>query len=117
VTTPVRIQRSRSKGSKLESPNGLPVVCVTRGTKWGNPHKPDHWTVGSLNGQPMTDSFISPEMRRTLSVSAYREDLEKGRLPISVSDVRRELAGKNLACWCKLGDKCHADVLLEVANA
>jgi hypothetical protein len=27
------------------------------------------------------------------------------------------LRGKNLACWCKLGDRCHADVLLKLANA
>jgi len=37
--------------------------------------------------------------------------------------IRRELRGKDLACWCPLYDKrnaripCHADVLLEVANA
>ncbi len=27
------------------------------------------------------------------------------------------LAGKNLACWCRLDRPCHADVLLEIANA
>lgn len=27
------------------------------------------------------------------------------------------LRGKNLACWCALDQPCHADVLLEVANA
>jgi hypothetical protein len=26
------------------------------------------------------------------------------------------LANKNLACWCKPGEPCHADVLLELAN-
>lgn len=26
------------------------------------------------------------------------------------------LRGKNLACWCKPGETCHADVLLEIAN-
>lgn len=40
----------------------------------------------------------------------------------SVDDVRRELAGADLACWCPLDDgegqpvPCHADVLLEIAN-
>ena len=28
-----------------------------------------------------------------------------------------ELRGKNLACWCKLDEPCHADVLLKLANA
>jgi len=27
-----------------------------------------------------------------------------------------ELRGKNLACWCKPGTECHADVLLKVAR-
>ena len=27
-----------------------------------------------------------------------------------------ELRGKDLACWCKEGEPCHADVLLELAN-
>lgn len=27
------------------------------------------------------------------------------------------LRGKNLACWCPLGAPCHADALLELANA
>jgi hypothetical protein len=41
----------------------------------------------------------------------------------TVEDIRRELRGKNLACWCPLEDEngnrvpCHADVLLEIANA
>src|SRR5262249_35983357 len=30
--------------------------------------------------------------------------------------VRRELRGKNLACWCRTGLSCHADVLLEIAH-
>jgi hypothetical protein len=36
---------------------------------------------------------------------------------LTVADVRAELAGKNLACWCPLDQPCHADVLLAVANA
>jgi hypothetical protein len=36
--------------------------------------------------------------------------------------VRRELAGKSLACWCPLPaegepDICHAAVLLDIANS
>lgn len=41
------------------------------------------------------------------------------RSPVRVTadDVRRELAGKDLACWCPVGQPCHGDVLLEVANS
>lgn len=29
----------------------------------------------------------------------------------------KELRGKDLVCWCRLDQPCHADVLLELANA
>jgi hypothetical protein len=31
--------------------------------------------------------------------------------------LREKLGGKDLACWCPLDQPCHADVLLEIANA
>ncbi len=30
--------------------------------------------------------------------------------------ARAELGGRDLACWCRLTDPCHADVLLELVN-
>ncbi|WP_458683641.1 DUF4326 domain-containing protein [Prescottella equi] len=35
---------------------------------------------------------------------------------VSIDEVRRELAGRDLACWCPVSLPCHADVLLEIAN-
>jgi hypothetical protein len=35
---------------------------------------------------------------------------------VTPDEIRAELAGHDLACWCKPGDPCHADVLLEIAN-
>lgn len=37
-------------------------------------------------------------------------------LKVTVDDVRAELAGRDLACWCPLDQPCHADVLLSIAN-
>jgi hypothetical protein len=34
-----------------------------------------------------------------------------------VRSAVERLRGWNLACWCKPGSPCHADVLLELANA
>jgi Domain of unknown function (DUF4326) len=103
--------RSRVKGSRLTSPNGLPVVCVTRGTKWGNP-----FTVYDY------PAHMSMAERRADAVRCYRAELmtdprdDDFRLVrVTVEDVKRELRGKNLACWCK-NSPCHADVLLEIAN-
>jgi hypothetical protein len=111
VTKPVRITRSRVKGSRLTSPNGLPVVCVTRGTRWGNPYKLTHYP-----------STMPDDAKRRHAVDAFRGILlgtipdPLHRLTFTVDDVQRELRGKNLACFCK-ESPCHADVLLEIANA
>lgn len=32
------------------------------------------------------------------------------------AQIKRELKGKNLACFCPLDQPCHADVLLQIAN-
>jgi hypothetical protein len=42
-------------------------------------------------------------------MKALIKALEEAALPT--------LRGKNLACWCALDKPCHADVLLEIANA
>jgi hypothetical protein len=47
----------------------------------------------------------------------FRRDLTAGVLSFTVDDVRRELNGRDLICWCKAGAPCHADVLLAIANA
>jgi hypothetical protein len=38
---------------------------------------------------------------------------QRNRLVLLLPSLR----GKNLACWCPLDQPCHADVLLELANA
>lgn len=89
---PQRIQLRRTKGWKMP-PN---TVKVSRPGRWGNPY-----TVA--------------EYGRELAVRNYRRRLE-GMRAIGALDLS-ELRGKNLACWCKPGESCHADVLLELANS
>ena len=106
---PVRIRRSRAKGARLSAPNGLGVVCVSRPSQWGNPFS---------NALGSAKSADKPGVR-AVSVERFRHALlaADGTLPFTIEQVRRELRGKNLACWCPLDQPCHADVLLEVANA
>jgi Domain of unknown function (DUF4326) len=91
---PRRLKLSRQKGARL--PKG--AVVVARPTKWGNPYRPEKVT-------------------RVPAVANYRRDLLAGKLKVSVEDARRELKGLDLACWCPLDGPCHADVLIEMANA
>lgn len=92
-----RIRRQRTKGWRMP-PN---TVYVGRPTKWGNPL----WVHRG-----------SDKIDRQVAVEMYRDKLLAGDLPFTVDDVQRELAGKNLACWCLATQPCHADVLLKVAN-
>jgi hypothetical protein len=89
--TPHRIQVRRTKGFRLPAD----TVYVGRPTKWGNPFRP------------------GPDMTRAEMVAAYRRYL---RANAELMAALPELRGRNLACWCRLDEPCHADVLLELAN-
>ena len=106
---PVRLQRSRKKGFKLTSPNGLPVVVVSRPTKWGNP-----FAVGSMKN-PLGIKVVDLRHAFVLYRSLASDN------PKLVAAAQAELRGRNLACWCPvevyvMDGHCHADVLLEIAN-
>jgi hypothetical protein len=98
---PRRIQRKRTPGYR--TPAG--VVYVGRPTKWGNPFH--------LDAYP---SSLSESVRRDRMVRDYERALRSGKLRVSEEDIRRELAGKSLSCWCPLDQPCHADVLLRIAS-
>lgn len=109
MSKPVRIQLSRTKGWKMP-PN---TVKVDRSTKWGNPMRVGEAILAA--GKHVGDDGRSPLELRSASaedcVNYFRKTF--GRLP---SGSFAPLRGKNLACWCKIGEPCHADVLLELAN-
>jgi len=48
-------------------------------------------------------------------VYAYRRNA--GMWALILPELIEPLRGKNLACWCRLDQPCHADVLLKIANA
>lgn len=51
------------------------------------------------------------------AVEAFKMMLSDGQTPpFALANIREELRGKNLACWCKVGTPCHGDVLLAIAN-
>jgi hypothetical protein len=100
---PLRLRLSRRKGFDLQRlsrrTNGLPAVVVSRPAKWSNP-----WRIGAEEDGHVID--------RTEAIARYRTYIRNKK-----SEIRRELRGKNLACWCEIGVACHADFLLKIANA
>lgn len=109
---PIRIQMSRQKGFRLqehsEALNGLLCVKVDRSTCWGNPWPIGEW--GPLDIMATDADGAVGMFRQMLLDPGMRVDAD---YPADLSPLR----GKNLACWCKIGSPCHADVLLELANA
>jgi len=87
---PKRIQRKRSKGWRMPAN----TIYVGRPTIFGNPFH------GAFTNRRAVELFQQSHQLTYLIESNMIE----------------QLRGKNLACWCKLDEKCHADVLLEIAN-
>lgn len=144
MSAPIRIQRKRTKGSRMPEN----TVYVGRPTKWGNPFNfkasDNCWNALALGCRG------DAKGRQEASVKAFRQwiDDPRGRvkemefgvviegrhketgrrkkIPIgprakagtapSHAEIQQALRGKNLACWCAPGTPCHADVLLEIAN-
>lgn len=72
------------------------AVIVARPSKWGNPLK-------------------VAKFGRDEALRRYREHLRSH--PELVAEIRRELAGKDLCCWCGPDVECHADELIRIANS
>jgi hypothetical protein len=95
---PQRIQRKRTKGSRIPET----AIYVGRGRgksgRWGNPYK-----VG--NG-----------VTHAGAVAQFAEWLARPEQADLVTAARRELAGHDLACWCAVTEACHGDVWLAIVN-
>lgn len=77
------------------------TVYVGRPSQWAN------WNDWREYGRLQAVSMFASQ------VMGY-EDLEPDEY--FISEVKRQLKGKDLACWCPLDEPCHADVLLKIAN-
>lgn len=95
---PKRIQRKRTKGWRMPEN----TVYVGRPTKWGNPYS---WKDYDL---------MEESTAKKRSVRQYKHWI-KGQIVRGKVNLE-ELRGKDLACWCKKGDPCHADVLISIIS-
>lgn len=114
---PVRVQLSRKKGWRMP-PN---TVSVARPGPFGNPFKVNECRETGFEG---TDREIAARCVAAFKAWAFSpywrtnwdgEQSEAKRNKLL--SLLPSLQGKNLACWCRLDHPCHADVLLELANA
>lgn len=89
------------------------AVYVGRPSRWGNPFK--------MN-DPLLPAGLSRVGKRRAVITEFRCYLVRDTKMLEA--VRQELLGKDLVCWCHTWDGtgdnpnyCHADILLEIANA
>jgi hypothetical protein len=112
---PARIQRKRLPGWRM--PAG--AVYVGRGSKWGNParvvQRPDTggWHVEHDRGGNV-GVFPTRDAAHLVAVDGYRQHLAAH--PELAAAARTELVGRDLVCWCRPEQTCHADVLIDIAN-
>lgn len=134
---PARLQLSRAAGWR--KPEG--AVVVSRPSIWGNPWKPGRPARFWLPGYFVHDAICACAMDAADVVAVYRRLIEAGPDPVNAAlpahlspEGRRKtrdllrahaaritanlpaLRGRDLLCWCKPGEPCHVDVLLELAN-
>lgn len=123
MTKPVRLQLSRRKGFDLHahsrSVNGLECVSVARPGKWGNPVTQRDFDdlqsfLSKIGREPLKGTW--QEHAVILFDAWIGGEIPEIGIPPSIDEMKRELAGKNLACWCAPNTPCHADVLLDLVN-
>lgn len=134
---PIRVQRSRKKRWRMPEN----TVYVGRGSRWSNPFRVvlesnNRFFVasdGSDHCKEILSKFCNPgfetkDEAAKLSIKCYTYYLtpythDKGSMmdfyesEMRIEDAVEALKGKNLACWCKLDETCHADWLLKMVNS
>lgn len=94
------IHKRRTKHAHLNT------VYIGRGTKWGNP-----FVIGTHGDRAQVVELH----RRWLAGDPEVAAMVPGLTPPTVEEIRRELAGRVLACWCKPA-ACHGDTLAGIAD-
>ena len=125
MSAPKRVQLRRTKGYR--KPEG--AVVVARPSKWGNPFYTVRqecemggfcWTVHDPTGLVWEKHLDAERHAREVAVDLF--EIHTGPMgnyeyeDDTLVAIRRELAGRDLCCWCPEDQPCHADVLLRLAN-
>ena len=118
VQSPRRVQMTRSAPWRTANPE---AVIVARPRYWGNPWavRPSRTTRGmwAIETEDGYEDIGTRAEAIAVAVAQYRQ-WRQGLAALGLQLERlAELRGRDLACWCSLDQPCHADVLLELANA
>lgn len=144
---PARIQRKRTRGwtAPLDAQGRKPVyVGRGRGCRWGNPfavgeryvsrtafhlapypasgnREPGTYEHAAWSPWPAWTEVVGDVRDRAQAVALFRAHVAYETDEWDPEVIRRELGGRDLACWCDPPapgetDWCHGAALLELAN-
>jgi hypothetical protein len=118
MTRPQRFHLSRKAGFDLQAAsralNGLPAKVVARPGRWGNP-----FSIAETAARYGLDREAAQAKAVALCAAWLEGTLDPALSPgppPTREDIRTGLRGHNLACWCREGTPCHAEVLIALAN-
>jgi len=107
-----RIQLKRTRGWRLPEN----AISVARPGRWGNPFKigadvddVPYWIVKQA-GHSIFSLAAGAKITRELAIAFFRVWAIKN---LDLTPLRDK---DYLACWCRLDESCHADVIIELLN-
>lgn len=137
---PIRLQRKRQKGWRKPENS----VIVDRTSRWGNPFRVVKRLDGTFDVITLAGiiyTMLLWNYKRDDEVTVFQTELEATEYAILLykrkmfpytywkkdvmsfiterenrSEIEKQIAGKNVICFCHPDSPCHADVLLEEAN-
>lgn len=117
---PVRIQLSRKKAWRMPEN----TVNVARPGRLGNPYPVAIYGLDTAlklfadSARGIWSPSNVAHLDDDLTQATYERHIQfRKRLGCHpVEYARACIAGKNVACWCGLDERCHGDIWLEIAN-
>lgn len=113
---------------RIGSPSGLARVPAIRHPSHAWEYEGRISGAGTRHDYHHADGTVTVVNVRAMTaaetVECYRAYVTGGGWPIdwhprdapTVDEIREQLGGRDLVCWCPLDQPCHADVLLELAR-
>ena len=87
------------------------AIYVGRPTRWGNP-----FVIGRDGTAERCVALYRDLLAGRICTGCEATAAEQERVRTHAMSTLDQLRGKDLVCWCRAGNPCHADILLEWAN-
>lgn len=119
MNTPIRYCIRNNPGWK--KPDGCLYVGNTgrAPSPWGNPYKVNRAGKWRSAVSPRDEKFPKEYDCKTHAEACwrYRELLARSMEQTKLDEIRCEIRGRDIFCWCRVNQPCHGDILMFIANS